>query len=118
MRQRRAVASRASITREGFIAELAAEPVEEEAAALLWDKLVEIVIVPGLSPWPDDEFLWLYGLAEEDLDEDIVVDIFQRLGIDLPTSDVVQRVGAITTPRHFIQLVQLSYHRRNPDQTK
>jgi hypothetical protein len=114
-RQRRAVASRTAMTRECFVAELATDPVEEKAAALLWDKLIEVSVVPELRPYPDDDLLRLYGLADEDLDDDIIVDVFQRIGIPLPPTAIVTNAGHITTPRKIIQLVRLSVDGRCPD---
>jgi hypothetical protein len=107
-RQRRAVGLRADMTRERFIAALAVNELEERAAGLLWDKLLEVAIVPAFKPHPNDNFLKMYGLADEDLDEDVIIAIFKSLGLELPSSATLQNVGKVDSPSQFILLLRLS----------
>lgn len=107
-RQQHANGLRSDMTRERFIATLAINEVEERAASLLWEKLVEVSVVPDFKPCPDDDLLRLYGLAEEDLDEDIIMSIFETLGLDLPSPATLERIGKITSPKLLISLLRLS----------
>lgn len=107
-RQRQARRLRDDITREQFIAALAQDDFEARAAALLWDKLVEAAMIEDFRPLPDDDFLRLYGLAEEDLDEDIILEILIGLGIGVPPPGVAGEAGPIGSPRDLLRLVRLA----------
>lgn len=108
-RQSRARALRENMTQEKFSAALASDDVEERAARLLWDKLIEAAVVEDFRPGADDDFLRIYGLADEDLDEDIILAILVDLGFEVPEPSLIEQVGAIKTPREFIQLVRLMH---------
>lgn len=73
---------------------------------MLWDKLNESAIVNGFTPYPEDDLLHVYGLAEEDLDEDIILDIIKRLGLPIPSHDTVERIGPIQKPADVIRLIE------------
>lgn len=106
-RQRHALRSRNGITREDFVTELASGETEASAAGLLWDRLVEAAVIPNFTPSPDDDFLYIYGLADEDLDDDLIAAIFSDLGLALPSAAEIQPIGNIATPRDFMKLVRL-----------
>jgi hypothetical protein len=105
-RQRRARALRDEMTRERFVAELASGDAEELAARLLWDKLVDIAVVPDFRPSPDDNFLYIYGLADEDLDDDLILRILTTLKRNPPPPPLVRRIGPISSPRDFMKLMR------------
>jgi hypothetical protein len=107
-RQRCVRAVREDMNRQQFVAALAENDLEERAAALLWEKLVEAAVVADFRPSPDDDLLRVYGLADEDLDEDIILAILIELEIGVPCPPVLERVGEIKTPRDVIQLVRLA----------
>ncbi|HET9638266.1 MAG TPA: hypothetical protein VFP12_03585 [Allosphingosinicella sp.] len=107
-RQHKVRARRNDMTRERFVAALATNDAEELAAGILWDKLAEVAVIPDFRPDPDDDFLYLYGLADEDLDEDIILEILTSLGLKPPSPFELQRVGRISSPRDFVKLVKLA----------
>jgi hypothetical protein len=107
-RQLKVRARRNDMTRERFVAALATNDAEELAAGILWDKLTEVAVIPDFRPDPDDDFLYLYGLADEDLDEDIILEILTLLGLKPPSPSELQTVGQISSPRDFIRLVKLA----------
>jgi hypothetical protein len=104
-RQHKARAGRDDVTRERFIAALAADDVEMLAAGILWDKLVEVAVVPDFRPEPEDDFTYLYGLADEDLDEDIIMGLLNELELPLPSIKTVGGIGPIKSPRLLMSLV-------------
>ena len=106
-RQGQALQGRDGVTREHFISELALDEVEASAADLLWDKLVQAAVVTDFRPKPDDNFLYLYGLADEDLDDDLIFEILSNLNLPLPSSSALSLVGNIDTPQDFMKLVRL-----------
>lgn len=107
-RQHKARAHRDDMTRERFVAALATNDAEELAAGILWDKLIESAVVSDFRPYPEDDFLYLYGLADEDLDEDIILEIFSSLGRKPPNPSELQIVGPVSSPRDVIKLVKLA----------
>ena len=92
--------------RDRFVDALASDELERQAAGLLWDKLIEIAIVPDFRPSPDDNFLHIYGLADEDLDEDVILAILKSLKRVPPAEAVMTEIGPITSPQQFMQLVR------------
>jgi hypothetical protein len=107
-RQKRARRCRDDVTKETFIQALVLDEGSKEAASLLWDLLVDSAVIPDFRPLPDDKLLWLYGLADEDLDEDIILRIFNELKITPPSSQITEAVGEIRTPRDILRLVSIS----------
>ncbi|HLL30426.1 MAG TPA: hypothetical protein VK403_05470 [Allosphingosinicella sp.] len=105
-RQQRVQAQRNSVSRERFIAALANNEIEVRAAGHLWDKLREIAVVRDFRPCPEDDFLHLYGLADEDLDEDVILAILTVMEREPPSPAALQRIGKIRSPREFMQLFQ------------
>lgn len=105
-RQRRAHHERPSVTQEQFAAELGGDAWETQAAARLWSILREQAMIDDFRPLPDDSFSRLYALADEDLDEDVIAELFRRIGLALPSAAVVQATGRIDTPRELMGLVR------------
>lgn len=105
-RQSRARALREDMTRDRFIHGLGSDELERQAAGMLWDKLIAVAVVPDFRPFPDDNFLYMYGLADEDLDEDIILAILTSLGRILPSPAVIRNIGPIASPKEFVQLVR------------
>jgi hypothetical protein len=79
LRQRRLASGRARMTKEEFVCETASTELRELAAAIVWDKLSGLKAYGEFSPYPSDSLLNVFGLAEEDLDVDIIMDILKRL---------------------------------------
>ena len=62
----------------------------------------------GFSPYPSDRLLKVYGLAEEDLDVDVIMDILKRLNCRAPDQATVNAIGAINTPADIVRFVEAS----------
>jgi hypothetical protein len=107
-RQRHALQSRDGVTRDHFVSELAADDIEASAAGLLWDKLVQAAVISDFRPMTDDNFLHLYGLADEDLDDDLISEILIKLNLPLPSATDLSLIGNIDTPKDFMKLVHLA----------
>lgn len=114
-RQKRARRDREGVTKEAFVSALGQHDQTKKAASLLWDLLAEAAVVPDFRPLPDDKLRWMYGLAEEDLDEDIILRIFQELKLTVPSADAIEATGEIRTPRDVIKLVSHDASTENPD---
>jgi hypothetical protein len=105
-RQKAARKERDGVTRKGFVEQLAAAPAEKRAAGLLWDLLVEAAVVDDFRPLPDDGLLELYGLAEEELDEDLILPILQAMELPPPCPATLSEIGEVKTPRDVMRLIR------------
>lgn len=106
-RQKAALSERRNVTKAAFVGQLAQSDLERRAAGKLWDLLVDAAVVEDFRPLPDDDFLRLYGLADEDLDDDIIFSILQSVGLT-PSSEVITAAGVMRSPKDFIRLVRLA----------
>lgn len=113
-RQRRARAQRGWVTSDVFCQALGIRPDERPIAESIWDLLVEAAVIDDFRPLPDDSFLHMYGLAEEDLDEDIILKLLTRFGLAPPKDHVVDEVGEIASPIELMQLIRIANQVRAP----
>lgn len=79
-RQNRLANSRPAMSKERFVDAIASSGQGRMAAEVLWDKLVEARVCDRFTPYPDDDLLKVFGLAEEDLDEDVFLEIIEATG--------------------------------------
>ena len=80
----------------------------------LWSLLREIAVLPDFRPLPSDDLLYLYGLSEEEVDEEVVCRLVVELDLILPPEEVIKKVGKIGTPRDVLRLLRLT-RSRSPD---
>lgn len=105
-RQRKALRDRSSVSRDSFAAAIAEDGFEREAAFHLWDILVAESLIDNFRPLPDDDFHYMYGLAEEDLDEDVIMRLLSEFKLPLPSPKLVERIGPINSPRLLMSLIR------------
>ena len=68
------------------------------AAAFVWNTLQDFVVVPSFTPHPTDSLEAVFGIAEEELDEDMILTLLADLGISIPDQEDVSSFGVIDTP--------------------
>jgi hypothetical protein len=105
LRQSRLSRSRAFISKEEFIAEVARRGGDVCAASIIHDALQEWVCSKDFSPHPDDSLIFIYGVAEEELDDDLIMTVFEKMGVTLPSSGELSDFGRVDTPLQIAQLV-------------
>ena len=105
-RQKAARKGRDGVTRIGFVEQLAEAAAEKRAAGLLWDLLVEAAVIDDFRPLPDDSLPELYGLAEEELDEDLILHILQAMELPPPCPAALSEIGEVETPRDVMRLIR------------
>ena len=105
-RQRKLASTRPQTSKANFIEGAAATDLGRIAAASLWDRLNEIKVVQEFSPSPEDDLFKVYGLAEEDLDEDVVLSLIEEVGVTVPTKERLDRFGVVKTPRDIVRLIE------------
>jgi hypothetical protein len=106
LKQRRLAANRPAMPKEQFIDTIASTELGRSAASMLWRKLVEATICDQFTPYPDDDLLKAFGLAEEDLDEDIILDIIKATGSVIPDRSMLKSFGSVNTPSDIIRLIE------------
>jgi hypothetical protein len=111
LRQRRLSSERPQMTRDQFVRETASTELGKLAAAQLWDKLSALKVHGAFTPHPSDSLLNVYGLAEEDLDVDIIMGILKKLSCAVPDQVTVDAIGAINTPADVVRFVEVSCSR-------
>lgn len=107
-RQRKLALGRQSLTELDFVNQVSSNALGRAAASLLLRKLTERVFCEEFSPYPNDDLLLTYGLAEEDLDIDVVLDIIKTVKCPMPSREVLASIGPITTPHDIIRLIEAS----------
>ena len=105
-RQRELASSRAPMARQTFIDLTASTDVGRAAAAMLWDKLSSLKVCEEFTPYPSDDLLSTFGVAEEDLDVDVITDIAKSLSRSVPDQATVEIFRAVATPAHVVRLIE------------
>lgn len=89
-----------------FVQKIGAMGGDEEAAWLIRTRLLDWIYFAGFTPYPEDKLSQIYGIAEEELDEDLILGIFRHLKIEPPTAEALRAFGPINTPIQIAQLVR------------
>ena len=105
-RQRKLASSRPAISESDFVDRTASSDLGRAAATSLWKKLQDVKVRDELTPYPDDDLLRVYGLADEDLDEDIILAVIKEVGASVPSREVVTAFGPVRTPLDVVRLVE------------
>ena len=99
-------ASRSPISKADFVDRAGKTEKGRKVAGFVWEKLDVLKVVSQFSPDPADDLLRVYGLAEEDLDEDIILESLRAAGLRTPTQEEVKRAGPINTPADIVKLAE------------
>lgn len=104
-RQRQLAAKRPPMKEGEFIDRILAVGGDAEAARFVRNELLDWVYVPNFTPYPDDSLSRLFGIAEEELDEDLIQQMFKSLAVALPPAGMFRHVGTLDTPSQLAKLV-------------
>ncbi len=120
-RQKALAKERPAISRDEFVARVSTTDLGRHSAGLLWEKLEEAKVVENFHPYPLDDLLHTFGLAEEDLDEDIILAIIKAVGSIIPSRKLLKEFGPIETPLDIVKLIEMAnrgnwHHVRSEDQ--
>lgn len=105
-RQRRLARNRPPLSETAFVEHIAEQGGDEMAAVALWRHLREWA-VDDFTPYPTDSLGSVFGIAEEELDEDLILGILRELNVPTPSSEMLSQFGAVDTPLRVAQLVAL-----------
>jgi hypothetical protein len=92
-------------TKASFIEQIADSEFECSVAAEVWNILRGRSDIPDFEPSPDDDLCYLYGIAEEDLDEDIILFLLNLFEVPVPPIPEVDAFGPVNTPKDIVKLI-------------
>lgn len=107
-RQRALAKIRPPLSESDFVDLIDHSGGDRGAAAMIYSKLQDWVCHEGFTPYPNDSLGSVFGIAEEELDEDLILDVFVRLGLSMPPAREVTAFGAVDTATGIAQLVALA----------
>lgn len=106
-RQRRLAQKRQALSETEFVQRIADQGGDALAAAALWSRLKDWTYVNDFTPYPTDRLGSVFGIAEEELDEDLILGILRELNVPTPSNEFLSEFGVIDTPIRVAQLVAL-----------
>lgn len=98
LRQLRLARSRQALCEVEFVQQIADCGGDIDAAKILWRELKDWTCVDGFTAYPGDSLGSVFGMAEEELDEDLVLGILNELNIAIPSQEFVSAFGVVDTP--------------------
>jgi hypothetical protein len=105
-RQKKLARDRPQIDKATFVARISAQGGDERAAGLVWNALLANRMAEGFTPYPEDSLGRVYGIADEELDEDLIARTLKELSVPLPDLAFVKALGEIDTPLRVAQFVK------------
>ena len=115
-RQSKLSKNRSPLSKSDFVDSITQSGGDQETAEIVHSKLQDWIYHEGFTPYPDDSLASVFGIAEEELDEDLILDIFMKLSLSTPSQKEVMTFGPIDTPTGVARLVALA--RSNGENTQ
>ena len=81
---------------------------DAQAADLIFSKLQDWIYNEGFTAHPEDSLGMVFGIAEEELDEDIIFEMLVKLNIPIPTQQEVLAFGPIDSAVEVAQFVSFA----------
>lgn len=107
-RQKRLASSRPALDEVEFTNRIVDAEGDRESATIIYRKLCDWVYAQGFTPYPDDNLVRIYGMAEEELDEDMILAVLDQLRVPPPNAEQLKRFGLVETPMKVAQLVSFA----------
>lgn len=117
VRQRRLARQRPGMDEQCFVQRIVASGGDEAAARWVRAALADWVRAAGFTPDPDDDLGRVYGIAEEELDEDLVLGVLRHLKLPPPSNAWLATHGSVNTPCQLARLVSAVRRAGDPSQT-
>jgi hypothetical protein len=96
------------LTESEFVQRILEQGGDHMAAVAVWGRLREWCFVEGFTPYPGDSLAWVFGIAEEELDEDLILGILTELNLQPPNEQLLKDFGPVDTPLRVALLVGLT----------
>ena len=106
LRQQRLAKYRPPMGESEFVKQIGVKGGDEEAAILIRNYLLDWIYTDGFTPYPDDNLGHIYGIAEEELDEDLILMIFRRVGVEPSRFEAIGQHWIDATPLQVALLIK------------
>ncbi|HXC74279.1 MAG TPA: hypothetical protein VN640_06320 [Sphingomicrobium sp.] len=109
--------SRPSLSASDFVGLIRDSGGDVEAAKIIHSKLQDWIYHQSFTPYPGDSLASVFGIAEEELDEDLILDVFSILELATPSEPELKAFGVIDTATDIARLVALTRSIEQPSAT-
>ena len=89
-RQRSLFRTRPPMDKSAFISSVIECGGDEDAAGFVWESLAQWILFDGFTPNPEDSLYRVFGIAGEEVDDDIVLNYLDTSGLSV---QVAQRLA-------------------------
>ena len=103
-RQERLAISRRPYSMAEFTDYFSSRGMDADGASAVWEALRECADFKDLTPYPQDNILKVYGLADQDLD-DCILDSLSRCGRRIPPSAETIILPPVETVADLVKVV-------------
>jgi hypothetical protein len=104
VRQKRLTRGRKALTAAEFVQQITDQGGDRDAAVLIWRHLADWGYVAGFTPYPTDNLPSVFGIDEEELDEDLILSILTELKLPVPSQEFLAQFGSVDTPLRVAEL--------------
>ena len=81
--------------------------MSQQIAEFLWNHLRDFSLVENFRPDANDDFLSIYGIADEELDDDIIASQLMKFGFDVDLADAFSNeFDPIKTPLDVARFIR------------
>lgn len=108
LRQKRLTQSRDPLSKSKFVQQIVDNDGDMEAAEIIHQMLQDWIYVNEFTPYPTDNLETVFGIAEEELDEDIIQGILNQLNVATPSKTCIDSLGSVNTSIKIAKLIKLS----------
>jgi hypothetical protein len=104
-RQKSLAGNRKALSETEFVQQIAEQGGDGVAAAAIWRFLKEWGYEDGFTPYPTDSLGSVFGIAEEELEVDLILGILRELNLATPSQKVIDDFGVVDTPLRVALLI-------------
>lgn len=109
--------SRASYTKEDFARFFEQQNVPQKILDEVWDAIMDVAVIDDFRPHPEDNLEKDFGLADEDLDEDVILALLHRCGCRVPSMEEMLKMDPVDTVGDLVTfLAKMSPERQVRDE--
>lgn len=111
-RQRKIGGERPRLSEDEFIHLVGASGGDRDAALAILEYLRDWIYVNGFTPYPNDSLSHTFGIAEEELDEDLILGVMEKSGLSIVDAEKLPLAGKVDTPMQVAILIAEMKSRR------
>jgi hypothetical protein len=89
-----------------FVQQITSQGGDGPTAESLWERLKDCIYTDAFTPYPTDDLQAIFGITDEELDEDLVLAILREEKVSIPTEEILSDFGPTWTPLQVALLVK------------